>query len=73
MKARIQESGLAPASEITDVRSIVIYDDYEQPIILVQKLEDDTIFQIKAGDVKFRECLAALGIGLNAVCKVHKK
>lgn len=70
MKVRIQETGLDAPIEIDDVRSVVIYDDFNQPLFLVQKLAKGSFMVTKANDPKFQKCLTALGIGLNETCKV---
>ena len=66
MKVRTQRGNLSPAMEVDELRSIVIYDDFDNPIFIMQKLEDGQLIGYRAGDSKFLEALKALGIGLNA-------
>ena len=39
MKVRVQEDNLGPVHEIDNMRSVVIYDDYKRPLLIVQKVE----------------------------------
>lgn len=66
MKVRTQGEGFHPAQEQDNLRSVVIYDDFGTPIIIVQKVEEGQIVCYRAGEDKFGEALKVLGIGLNA-------
>lgn len=70
MKVRVQEDGLGPSQELENLRSVVVYDDHNQPILLLQKLEEGRIVSYKCTDPEFRAVLKILGIGLNATCKL---
>ena len=65
MKARIQEDNLGPVHEIDDVRSIVVYDDFKRPLLIVQKVEQGTFITTTFKDPKFQQILKGLGVGLN--------
>ena len=69
MKVRVQPSGLKPVQEVEGVSSVVIYDDFENPVVVVKKTETGQLLvsSIKDG-TNFRKLLKALGIGLNATC-----
>jgi hypothetical protein len=69
MKARLQEEGLGAAQEIDDLRTIVIYDDFDNPIMAVQKFEQGKIVVTKASEPDFQKVMSALCIGLNATYK----
>jgi len=73
MNVRVQTSGLGPVTELTDAQSIVIYDDYGQPIQAIQRVEKGQILSVKAGDPKFAKVLESMGIGLNARTIVASK
>lgn len=53
-----------------DVRTTVIYDEFDQPIMVVSVVENGTLLASSAKDPNFREVLSSLGIGLNATVKV---
>lgn len=72
MHVRAQPDGLMPAHVLEDVRSVVIYDQWKQPILVAQTIDDGSIVTMRPGDPKFREVLKSMGIGLNAEYKVHK-
>ena len=69
MKARLQKGGLAPAEEFDDLRTVVLYDDFEQPILIIQKLETGQILTTRCTDADFAKIATGLGIGLNSVYK----
>lgn len=74
MKVRAHPDGfISPVQVIDDARNVVIYDDFEQPILVVQALEKGKILMMRPGDAKFRETIASLGVGLNTEYKVVKK
>ena len=66
MKVRLQAGQLGEALTVPNAQSIVIYDDFNQPILLVQKLAEGRIMSTKATDANFASLLKAMGIGLNA-------
>lgn len=73
MKVRLQEEGLVPAREVDRLRTVVIFDDFEQPVLVVQKLGEGQILTTQAHDPNFKKILTSLGIGLNAVYKAVTK
>lgn len=72
MKVRLQEEGLAPATEHLDMRSVVVYDDFDNPILLVQKYETGRVLVYNGRDPEFALALKTLGIGLNTTYKTVK-
>lgn len=72
MKVRIQGAGLQPAQVSEGAESIVIYDDYDNPIVVVHRVVGTTIIYSSAGQPDFDKLLAGLGIGLNSAYKVAK-
>jgi len=72
MRVRVQSGSILTSApvELPDVGSAVVYDDYGQPIVVVQKQEDGQILMVRAGEPKFHELLRILGIGLNATVTV---
>jgi len=70
MRVRAQPAGLEAATVVEDVRSIVVYDDFDNPILVVKKLETGQILSsgIHEG-AEFKRFLDSLGIGLNAKCE----
>ena len=65
MKVRVQVDNFGPVHEIENMRSLVIYDDYKRPLLVVQKLEQGSFMTTTFKDPKFRDVLKSLGIGLN--------
>ena len=65
MKVRLQTGKLEEALTVS-CQSVVIYDDFDQPIILVQRMADGKILSTKATDGSFANLLKSMGIGLNA-------
>ena len=70
MKARLQPDQLAPAEVYDSLRAVVLYDDFDQPVLVAQKVERGQILVTRCTDAKFGEILKSLGIGLNSACKV---
>ena len=70
MHIRVQPTGLGSAQRVEDVRSVVIYDDFGNPILVAKKLETGQIISsgIHEG-AEFKRLLDSLGIGLNAKCE----
>ena len=70
MRMRAQPSGLKAAMELEDLQSIVVYDDFDNPILVIKKLETGQILSsgIHEG-ADFKKLLDSLGIGLNAKCE----
>ncbi len=73
MKARLQPEGLESAQEVGRLRTVVVYDDFDQPILVVQKMDQGQILTTQANDPNFKKILSSLGIGLNAVYKAVGK
>jgi hypothetical protein len=69
MKARLAK-GFAAASEVEDLTSIVVYDDFGNPIVVIHRQNEGEIVQYHAGMADFDKVLGSLGIGLNATCKL---
>jgi hypothetical protein len=70
MRVRVQDAGLSPARELEDVSSLVLYDDFDQPILVVQRLERGSVIVSRCTDPDFKRLVSALGVGLNASCKM---
>jgi hypothetical protein len=70
VKVRAQANNFQPPQIVEDLRSVVIYDDFNNPIIVVQKLNQNNIITYRAGDPQFDKAMKTLGIGLNAKVKV---
>jgi hypothetical protein len=72
MRVRLQRESvlITTPEELDKVESIVVYDDFDQPIIVVQKIADGTVYSSKASDPEFPGVLRALGIGLNNPSRV---
>lgn len=70
MDVRVQPSGLESAQKMEDVQSIIVYDDFGNPILVVKKIDTGQIISsgIHEG-AEFSRLLDSLGIGLNAKCK----
>jgi hypothetical protein len=68
MKVHVQ------GDEILDVeaRSVVVKDDYDQPVLLVQALGKGQIIITRVTDPNFRKIMESLGIGLRTDYEVHK-
>ena len=67
MKIRVHGGNLTTRPvEIDQAHLIILYDDYEQPIMLAQRQGPGQIIVMRAGDSKFKAVLDAMGIGMNA-------
>lgn len=66
MKVRVQADGFSPAQILDDAQSVVVYDDHDQPIVVIQHVQEGQILLVKADDPNFSRTIGALGIGLNA-------
>jgi len=67
MKIRASFEGLErPPMELENADSILIYDDFGNPILVVQKLEKGQIYVVKASEPGFQDVLRGFGIGLRA-------
>ena len=71
MKVRVQEDNLGPVHEIDNMRSVVIYDDYKRPLLIVQKVEQGTFITTTFKDPNFHKMLKGLGVGLNVTEAVN--
>jgi hypothetical protein len=69
MRVRVQAADLSPIRELENVSSLVVYDDFEQPILVVQSLERGAAIVSRCTDPDFKKLISALGIGLNTSCK----
>jgi hypothetical protein len=65
MKIRVTDNRLGKPIELGSLGSVVVYDDYGAPILVLQNLADGVIVAYKATDAEFGEAMRALGIGLN--------
>lgn len=72
MRVRAQPDGFEPAHIVEQVRNVVIYDDFNNPILVAQTIDSGSIVVIRPSDPEFRAVMTSLGIGLNAEYKVHK-
>lgn len=72
MQVRIQPSGLGEVVRCEDARSVVVLDDFENPVLVVQKLRKGQLVTYKPEDRDFAKVLEALGIGLNSTYKVAR-
>jgi hypothetical protein len=70
MRVRVQPAGLGELVSCDDARSIVIYDDFDNPILVAQKFKRGQILTYTPGSAGFEKALTALGIGLNSTYKV---
>lgn len=61
-------AGLSEPTIVDDLRTIVVYDDFDNPIVVIQKLDEGQIYMCRAAEKDFASVLKALGIGLNATC-----
>jgi hypothetical protein len=69
VKVRVQPDGLGEAETTDHLRSVVIYDDFDQPVLVAQKLDTGQILVSRCGEADFNRVLRSLGIGLNASCR----
>lgn len=65
MKVRVQLKGLKAPHTDCDVQSVVVYDEFDNPILVAQQIDPSTIVAEKAGQVGFMELLKSIGIGLS--------
>lgn len=66
MKVRAAPDKLGTPIELDGLSSVVVYDDYNAPILVVKKMADGLAVAYRPSDPEFREILKALGIGLQA-------
>ena len=62
MKITMQAAGFAPPRDETEIETVVVYDDFQQPILVVHRVERGRILVVKAGEEGFQETLRTLGI-----------
>lgn len=67
---RVQPAGLDELVQCEDARSVVVYDDFGNPLLVAQKLQKGQVVVYRPGDQDFNRVIAALGIGLNTTYKV---
>lgn len=72
MRVRAGFNSLGAPQEIDNLASVVIYDDFGAPILVVQRLVNGVILSYKATDQKFEQIITALGIGLNQGVRYDK-
>ena len=70
MKVRVQPAGLCEPLVVNNARTLVLYDDFDQPITVATVLDGGGVAVSTAKDPNFRQVLSSLGIGLNASIKV---
>lgn len=73
MKIRIGRDGFKGPSLEEDVESLLVQDDYGNPIIVIQKIAPGQIVTVKANEPGFAEVLKDFGIGLQAQVKVIRR
>lgn len=74
MKVRVQLKGLKAPYLDRDVQSVVVYDEFDNPVLAAQQIDQSTIVAEKAGQASFGELLKSVGIGLsNSVYRVFKR
>ena len=73
MHVRAQPDKLGVPVEVFRLRNLVVYDDFDQAILIVQKLEQGQILTTQVSDPNFKKIAEGLGIGLNATHKVLQK
>lgn len=66
MKLRMSYPDLSAPRIYDGIETVVVYDDFDAPILLVQKLAQGLVLTYTPRDAKFSEAMKALGIGLNA-------
>ena len=69
MKVRLQTSKLGEILVAENLRSVVVNDDFDNPIVIVQKLADGTVMLTSAKDAEFKKVAGALGLGMNTSYK----
>ncbi len=65
MRVRAGFNSLEQPQIVDNLASVVVYDDFGAPILVVQRLVNGVILSYKATDQKFEQIITALGIGLN--------
>ena len=66
MKVRVHPGGILRHAPVEiPAESVVVYDDYDQPVMVAQRQGAGSILIIRAGEPKFAELLQVLGIGTN--------
>lgn len=70
MQARLQPDKLGEILVAKELRSVVISDDFDNPIVIVQKLADGTAMLTSAKDPEFKKVANALGLGMNTSYKI---
>lgn len=66
MKVRLATPDLSTPRVIDDLGSIVVYDDFGAPILLVQKMVQGLVLTYTPNDPQFAVAMKTLGIGLNS-------
>ena len=69
MNVRLQGKGLVDPELRKEVRTLVVYDQYNQPITVIAE-HGENIIVTTAKDPNFQTILESLGIGLNAKVRV---
>lgn len=66
MKVRLSFPDLSAPQVLEGMETLVVYDDFGAPILLVQKMAHGLVLTYTPNDPKFMEAMRAMGIGLNA-------
>ena len=73
MKVRIGQSEFRAPYIEDDAESVLVFDDYGNPVIVIQKIASGQIAVVKATEPGFAEVLKDYGVGLQASVKVVRK
>jgi len=71
MKVRINKNGFE-SSEIEEVKSIVVFDDFGNPMYAAKQVNEHNSVQGKAGEPGFNEMLKTFGLRLKVPYKMVK-
>jgi hypothetical protein len=71
MKVRINKNGFE-SSEIEEVKSIVVFDDFGNPMYASRQMNENNSVQGKAGEPGFEEMLKTFGLRLKVPYKTVK-
>jgi len=71
MKIRIDKNGFESLN-VEDVKSIVVFDDFGNPMYVSNQVNENNCVHEKAGAAGFEQTLKAFGIRLKAPYKVVK-
>ncbi len=71
-KQSVDRSALQISRILRNLQSVVIVDDFDNPILVAQRMRKGLVVSSKASDQDFKQMLTALGIGLNTEYKVTR-